>query len=179
MNDKNKTGIEFRFGGSAAWVPSGLVGAVDGGASDVPVRGIDTIAGLLNTSRTLAEDLLLSLSGSVGAIVQKFEVAAPGDTRFQDFKDVYFDPNFPDRGAGRITDWRQNEVNLFIKDDWRMSPTFTLNLGLRYDLMQVPYVLSGSGQHMTPGYLGGSQAILTPVDAGLLTQSCLTNWGCP
>jgi len=32
-------------------------------------------------------------------------------------------------------------------------------MGLRYDLMQVPYVLSGSGKHMTPGYLGGSQAI--------------------
>jgi hypothetical protein len=154
-----KTGVEFRFAGTAAWVPSGLIPDVTGGAGDVPVRGIDQVSGLLPSNITLANNLLLSLSGSVASIVQKFEIREPTDTRFLGFEDTYSHPDNPGKSAGSTRDWRQNEVNFFIKDDWKVTPSFTLNLGMRYDLMRVPYQLSQSGKNITPGYKGGNAAI--------------------
>jgi len=40
-----------------------------------------------------------------------------------------------------------------------VTPRFTLNLGLRYDLMRVPYNQSATGKNWTPGFLGGNAAI--------------------
>jgi hypothetical protein len=154
-----KTGIEFRFGGSESWVPSGLIGAVDGGAGDVQVQGIDRVAGLLPTNITLAQNLLLALSGSVSTVVQKFEIKEPGDTKFLDFRDTFYNDAHPNHGVGQIRNWHQNEINLFVKDDWKITPNFTLNLGLRYDLMRVPYIVSTNGQPFTPGIIGGTQGI--------------------
>jgi hypothetical protein len=154
-----KTGIEFRFASSESWVPSGLIGAVDGGAGDVPVQGIDRVPGLLPGNISLAQNLLLSLSGSVDTIVQKFEIKEPTDTRFLDFRDTFYNPDHPNHGVGQIRNWHQNEVNFFIKDDWKVTPGFTLNVGLRYDLMRVPYILSSSGKNFTPGIIGGSQGV--------------------
>jgi hypothetical protein len=153
-----KFGGEFRFANSEAWVPGALIPIVDGGTGDVPVRGIDRIPGMLPPNITLAQNLLLSLSGSVGSINQKFETREPADTRFLDFRETYFDPAGTGR-RGAIRDWHQNEINFFFKDDWKVTPNITLNLGLRYDLMRVPYQLSGSGKPWTPGYLGGNQSI--------------------
>src|SRR5204863_1432504 len=65
----------------------------------------------------------------------------------------------PNHGVGQIRDWAQNEVNFFIKDDWRIASNFTLNLGMRYDLMRVPYIRSTSGQNFTPGIVGSSAGI--------------------
>ena len=112
-----KTGIEFRFGGSNSWVPSGLIGAVDGGPGDVPVQGIDRVAGLLPNNITLAQNLLLSLSGSVDTVVQKFEIKEPTDTKFLNFKDTFYNDAHPNHGVGQIRNWAQNEVNFFVKDD--------------------------------------------------------------
>jgi len=154
-----KAGIEFRFGSSASWVPSGLIGALDGGAGDVPVQGIDKVAGLLPSNITLAQNLLLALSGSVGSVTQKFEIKEPTDTKFLNFIDTFYNPDHPGHGTGQIRNWHQNEVNFFVKDDWRITPSLTLNLGVRYDLMRVPYILSTSGKNFTPGIVGGSQGI--------------------
>jgi hypothetical protein len=154
-----KAGIEFRFGSSSSWVPSGLIGAVDGGAGDVAVQGIDKVPGLLPSNITLAQNLLLSLSGSVDTVVQKFEIKEPTDTKFLDFSGTFYNPDHPNHGTGQIRNWHQNEVNFFIKDDWKVTPTFTLNLGLRYDLMRVPYIRSTDGRNFTPGIIGGSQGI--------------------
>jgi hypothetical protein len=154
-----KTGVEFRFGESSSWVPSGLIGAADGGAGAVPVRGIDQIAGMLPPNITVAQNLLLSLSGSVDTVTQKFEIKEPTDTRFLDFRDTFYNDKIPNHGVGQMRDWRQKEINFFVKDDWRVTPSFTLNLGVRYDLMRVPYILSTSGKNFTPGVVGGTQGI--------------------
>jgi hypothetical protein len=114
---------------------------------------------MLPPNITLAENLLLSLSGSVASIVQKFETREPTDTRFLDFRESFFQPEEPRHGYGAIRNFRQNEFSTFIKDDWKVTPRFTLNLGLRWDWMQVPYMLNGSGKNFTPGYLGGNDAI--------------------
>jgi hypothetical protein len=155
-----KTGVEFRFASAASWVPGNLTPLVTGGAGDIAVQGIDRVPGLLPSNITLAQNLLLSLSGSVESIRQKFETREPSDTRFRDFNDTFFDPDNPDSPRrGAVKNWHQNEINFFIKDDWKVTPNLTLNLGMRYDLMRVPFLLSASGKSWTPGFLGGNQAI--------------------
>jgi len=154
-----KFGGEFRYANSFSWSPQNIIPSVFGGAGDVPVQGIDRIPGLLNTSRTLAENLLLSLSGSVGSISERFEIKEPTDTqRFLDFRDTYFHENDP-KIFGRIRDWHQDEMSFFVKDDWRATPNLTLNLGVRYDLFRVPYLVSATGKGFTPGLEGGNNAL--------------------
>lgn len=51
---------------------------------------------------------------------------------------VSFTQNFPGTGtSGATTNPDLNEYGLFIQDDWRVTPKFTLNLGLRYDLQDL------------------------------------------
>ncbi len=52
----------------------------------------------------------------------------------------------------QVTDFRQNQFNLFFKDDWKVTDNLTLNLGMRYEWYGVPYLKNG----MTPGILGGA-----------------------
>jgi hypothetical protein len=154
-----KFGAELRYAATVGAQPNVVLPHAYGGAGAVPVRGIDMVAGLLNSNRTLAENLLLSLSGSVNDTRQRFEIREPTDTRFLDFRDTYFHPDNPKNRFGRVRDWHQDEFNFFIKDDWRITPNFTLNLGVRYDLMRVPYLLSLNGEGMTPGLKGGNNAL--------------------
>ncbi len=55
----------------------------------------------------------------------------------------------------RITDFRQNQISLFMQDDWRVTDTITLNMGMRYDWYGVPYLKGG----MTAGLKGGATSI--------------------
>jgi hypothetical protein len=154
-----KFGGEFRYANSFAWAPQNVIPQVYGGTGGVPVRGIDTIAGLLPANINLAQDLLLSLSGSVDRIVQRFEIQEPSDTKFLDYRDTYLHPEDPLQSYGSIRDWHQNEFNFFLKDDWRVTQNLTLNLGVRYDLFRVPYMLSRTGNGFTPGLKGGNSAL--------------------
>ena len=53
-------------------------------------------------------------------------------------EDVGVDPGFasgtPAHLATSIRHWRNWDVGAYLKDDWKISRRFTLNLGLRYDL---------------------------------------------
>ena len=158
-----KFGAEFRYANTFGWAPNVVLPHAYGGAGAVPVQGIDKIPdkipGLLTTNVTNAQDLLLALSGSVNDTRQRFEIREPTDTRFLDFRETYFHPDNPKGTYGRIRDWHQNEFNAFVKDDWKVTPNFTLNLGVRYDLMRVPFLLSAKGKGFTPGLVGGNAAI--------------------
>ena len=158
-NHALKFGGELRYASTKGWSAGGLMPTVNGGAGDVAVRGIDTIPGLLPGNITLAQNLLLFMSGSVQSVSQKFETREPSDTTFVDFRDTYYHPDNPERTFGRIRNAIQNEFNFFIKDDWKVTPNFTLNLGLRYDLFRVPYFESATGNNWTRGLLGGNNAI--------------------
>ena len=49
-----------------------------------------------------------------------------------------FTQNFPGAGtSGGTTNPDMNEYGFFVQDDWRVTPKFTLNLGLRYDLQDL------------------------------------------
>jgi hypothetical protein len=159
-----KFGLEFRYAHTAGYQPTpatsqtlGLIPTVTGGAGGVPVRGIDTIPGLLSGSNlTLAQNLLLALSGSVQSVSMRFESWEPTDTQFLDYKQSYNHPNNPKDTRGKIRENHQNEFSFFLKDDWRISPTFTLNLGVRWDLFRVPDFRSGTGANWTRGPADGN-----------------------
>src|SRR5436190_1401522 len=161
-NHALKFGVEFRYAYTSGWSPSGastLIPTVNGGAGDNPVRGIDQVANLLPSNITLAQNLLLFMTGSVANISQKYETREPTDAQFLDYKQSYSPPGQPEATRGRIRRNDQNEFNFFIKDDWKVTPRLTLNMGLRYDLFRVPYFLSVSGKSWTRGPLGGNSAI--------------------
>ncbi len=92
----------------------------------------------------------------MATVNQRFETWEPTDTQFSDYKTSYNHPGQPEKTRGKIRRVHQNEFNWFVKDDWKVRPNFTLNLGVRWDLFRVPYVQSGTGNFWTRGPLDGN-----------------------
>src|SRR5439155_11635824 len=111
-----------------------------GGGSN-PATGINTIAGLVGSTVTTAHNLLYDLSGSVSAATLTFNVHSPTDQNFT--------------APVRIKDYHQNEWGAFFKDDWKIRPSLTINLGLRYDFYGVPWEKNG----LNAGPVGGSAGL--------------------
>jgi hypothetical protein len=158
-----KDGIEFRYGRTDGYQPApvtapnlGLIPVAVGGAGNVGVTGINLVPGLLTNNITLAQNLLLFLSGSVSQVTQRFETWEPTDTKFLDYKTSYIHDGQPEGTFGKIRKVHQDEFNWFVKDDWKVRPNFTLNLGVRWDLFRVPYVQSGTGKEWTRGPIDGN-----------------------
>lgn len=158
-----KGGIEFRYAYTAGYQPTpvttptlGLIPTVTGGAGNVAVTGLDKVSGLLTNNLTLAQNLLLTLAGSVGSVSQRFETWEPTDTQFLDYKTSYHHPGQPEGTRGKIRENHQNEINWFFKDDWKVRPNLTLNLGLRWDLFRVPDFRSATGHFWSRGPLDGN-----------------------
>jgi hypothetical protein len=157
-----KFGAEWRFAHTAGYQPTpatsqtqGLIPTVTGGAGSVAVAGIDRVTGLLPSNITLGQNVLLFLTGSVATTSQRFETWEPTDTQFLDYKTSYNHPNNPKNTRGKIRENHQNEFNFFVKDDWKVSPSFTLNLGVRWDLFRVSDFRSATGQNWTRGPADG------------------------
>src|SRR5207253_10523352 len=86
------------------------------------------------------------LSGSVNVAQQVYFL--------QNSKDVTKWANY--LSGRKIIDVRQNAFAAFFKDDWKMTPRLTWNLGLRYEYYGVPFENDGLG--MAP--VGGGIALL-------------------
>jgi len=158
-----KFGGELRYAHTAGYQPTpvttpllGLIPTVTGGAGNVPVTGIDKVPGLLTNNITLAQNQLLALAGSVSSVSMRFETWEPTDTKYIDYKESYNHPGQPKNTRGKIRENHQNEANFFVKDDWKVTPTFTLNLGVRYDLFRVPDFRSATGNYWTRGPVDGN-----------------------
>ncbi|HLQ77069.1 MAG TPA: TonB-dependent receptor, partial [Terriglobia bacterium] len=146
-----KFGFETRFTNSRGFNGSAnpdffTIPLVTVGAGSTPVTGISNSAlvpGLTGTSITTAQNLLLDLSGSVGeiTIANGFSVVNPTDTSFS--------------AKSRVKDYHQNEWGAFVKDDWKITPDLTLNIGVRYDFYGVPY--ESRGMNASP--VGGSAGL--------------------
>jgi hypothetical protein len=151
-----KAGFEARLSASRGFNfgddPKLLFPSVTIGQSGPQVAGISTIPGLVGGNITLAQNLLLDLSGSVSNVSRTFYIQKPTDREYTGLVQVPRDNH-------------QNEWGTFFKDDWKIRPDLTLNLGVRYDYYGVPY--ESNGLMAMP--IGGNKA-LYGITAGALTQ---------
>ena len=76
-----KFGAEFRYASTVGWAPNVVIPHAYGGVGNFPVRAFDRVPGLLTTNITNANNLLMSLAGSVNDTLERFEIREPEVTR--------------------------------------------------------------------------------------------------
>ncbi len=129
-----KGGAEVRLISDSGYDAFSVVPRAAIGAVLAPVQNITTITGI-GANATSAQNVLLDLTGSTGTAFQVNN--SPGG------KNPVFIP-----GLQRYREWHQNEFSWYFKDDWKVTPSFTLNLGVRYELYLPP--TEGQGKMITP-----------------------------
>lgn len=135
-------GIDIRSGHSNGYAtPTAPIPKATGGAglnANLAFRNNTSIPNFVPNNETLANQLLYFLAGSVNDVSQVYFLQTPKDlTKWENL--------FSGR---KWIDTRQNEFAVFFKDDWRIRPSFTLNLGLRYEYYGVPF--EGYGLTIVP-----------------------------
>jgi hypothetical protein len=148
-----KTGLDIRWGRSNGYatptapIPKANVNRTNafGLNPNQSFRGNGAMPNLQVNNENVANQLLYFLSGSVGNAQQVYFL--------QDSKDLtqwldYFD-------GRKLIDVKQSEFAMFFKDDYKVRPSLTLNLGLRYEYYGVPYEAKG----LTTLPVGGSLAL--------------------
>src|SRR5262245_8260278 len=140
-----KTGAVFRFTSSMGYNfgddPKLLFATITMLNPNVAVQGLNNIAGLTGRNVTTAEQLLVDLAGSVSNVTRTFYIQKPTDNQFTGLVQT-------------PRDYHQNEWGAFFKDDWKVRPGLTLNLGVRYDFYGVPWEKSGLQAFPTGGNKG-------------------------
>ncbi len=135
-----KGGVEFRFASTNGFnsftvLPRATIGSGGASITGLPTTGAQALGQNLGT----AQNLLNNLTGSLANIQQAFN--APGGAN----------PVFL-AGEGKQRTWQTREFSWFFKDDFKVSPNLTLNLGVRYEFYGVPYEANGK----TAGVIGDS-----------------------
>jgi len=129
------------FGGHAGFW-SNMAGT-DGGATQSNT-GVYTATGTGNYPGVYS--LLEYVTGSIGNIRQYFYVNDKTATVWND------------AGKGQLqqkVDLSNKEFSFFFKDDWKVSSSLTLNLGMRWEYYGVPYSNNG----MSAALAGGAQSL--------------------
>jgi Carboxypeptidase regulatory-like domain/TonB dependent receptor len=81
-----------------------------------------------------------------GAFTAQYVNGLPSATNYgNSFADYLLGYGFNDQGATGVSaaDFRSYDMSAYIQDDWKVSPTLTLNLGLRYDFENPPVDKNG------------------------------------
>ena len=159
-NHAHKFGVEYRLATSQSYNngafgegSSNYPNAKGGEMNAFPVTGINgnNLPGLTGNQTTgnqgRMEDMLVYLAGSLNEINLYRFVANPEDVGLR-WNDPLTDPL-------EIRDVQQNEFAAFYKDDWKISDSLTLNLGVRWDYYGVPFEKNG----LTGSFVGGPGGI--------------------
>ena len=163
-----KFGGEVRFSSSNGFTRMDLEPRAFFGAGGNPIQGIDAgstiFPGLAAADQTTARNLLIDLSGSIDNVQSGFVLKPGPNPTFVDFSD-------PD-GKKKPGNYHQNEWSSFFKDDWKIHPNLTLNLGARYEFYGSPYEANG----LMGGVVGGTDALknwtpATPITAQLIGKN--------
>lgn len=147
-----KGGIELRYGSSkGSETPTAPIPKATGGAGLQANQAFQNNAGIPNfvaTNQTLANQLLYFLSGSVTSAQQYYFIQSANHNN----QWLHYNSNAEHR---KFTESKQREFSTFFKDDWKITPSFTANLGVRWDYYGVPY--EGNGLTAIP--IGGGNAL--------------------
>ena len=136
-----KGGGEVRFSSSNGFNSTDVLPRVNLGTGGQPVLNLDNLTGIgQNLASAIA--MLNDLSGSVASVGQALN--SPGGTNPQ------FVP-----GEVKQRTWRRREYGVFFKDDWKLRPSLTLNLGVRWDFYGVPSAANGK----TAALAGGAGSV--------------------
>jgi len=161
-----KGGVVVRFINSAGFdevgvIPTAQIGAQTG---SLAVTGISSISGI-GLNSTPAQNLLLDLNGSLSSASAVLN--SPGG------KNPQYIP-----GETRYSDLLSHEYSGYFKDDWKITPSLTLNLGVRYEYYGVPVDGLGRMQALVGGGAGVFGVSGTNLGAlfnpGVLTGSLTT-----
>lgn len=97
-------------------------------------------------------------SGSSQYLVNLIDGVAPGTwplfgitgSGFTDLLTGLYDQGVFGAGGGQYSHFERDTYGLYTQDDWRMTPRFTLNLGVRWDYERPFKTLDGKYMHLDP-----------------------------
>jgi hypothetical protein len=170
-----KAGADIRIAYTKGYeTPTAPIPKAFGGAGNNPNQKFTNnpaIPNLVANNQTVANSLLYFLSGSLDHAQQYYHIYSSQNPQWNSFLDH----------SRKLTFAHQNDWSAFVKDDWKVRPSFTLNIGMRYEFYGIPYEDRG----LTPAAVGGGLAMMSaggrsfdqwlrpptgPVDPSLLTQ---------
>ncbi len=135
-----KGGVVVRFVSSNGFNSFDVMPRAVLGTGGAPIQNLSSVPGIgLNLGT--AETLLNELSGSVARVRQAFN--SPGGPN----------PEFV-AGEGKQRTWKQRELAWYFKDEFKVTPNLTLNLGLRYEYYSVPWDANGKAASLVGGSAG-------------------------